>query len=68
MLEERKYGEKARKADSVMVWACIAASGAGILTFSNNLAFDRSNRADAEVHRSILCTQSQRNTSNSHIV
>lgn len=68
MMEERKYGEKTRKADCVMVWVCIAASGAGILTFSNNLAFDRSNRVDAEVQRSILCTQRQRNTSNSHIV
>ncbi len=45
-----------------MAWACMAASGTGPLTFTDDLMYDDSSRMNLEGYKTILPTNIQENT------
>ncbi len=44
-----------------MAWACMAASGTGLLNFTDDLMYDDSSRINLEGYKTILATNIQEN-------
>ena len=48
--------------ESVMAWACIAATGVGSLIFIDDVTHDGSSRMNLEIYKNILSANLQRNS------